>query len=133
MESNSKPLLEPYWVSLGVNKSPTPKTVRSFNEIVCQAIDETLEELIGSRVEGLYVHLKYKFGVDRNELPYRIDTLCSVLEGAFGVKGARVIERKVAKNLYEKIFLPFDDQQGLRLEDFLKLAKETISRDNYYV
>ena len=111
-----------------------PETVRSFNEIVCQAIDKTLEELLGSKVvEAVYVHLKYKFGVDRNELPYRIDTLCSVLEGAFGVRGARMIERKVAKNLYDRIFMPFDDQQGLRLEGFLKLAKETINRDSYYV
>ena len=101
--------------------------VRNFNEIVCQAIDKTLEELMGPKVvEAVYVHLKYKFGVERNELPYRIDTVCSVLERAFGVKGARVIERKVAKNLYDRILLPFNDQQGLTLEDFLKLAKESI-------
>jgi hypothetical protein len=108
--------------------------VRNFNEIVCQAIDKTLEQLIGSKaVEAVYVHLKYKYGVDRNELPYRIDTLCLVLENAFGVKGSHVIQRKVAKNLYGRILLPFDDEQGLTLQDFLHLAKETVSRDNFYI
>ena len=108
--------------------------VRSFNEIVCQAIDQTLTELVGSKAgESVYVHLKYKFGVDRTELPYRIDTICSVLEQVFGIKGRRVIERKVAKNLYDRIFLPFDDQLGLTLEEFINQAKETIRRDNYYV
>ena len=111
-----------------------PQSVRSFNEIVCQAIGETLEDLLGSKVvEAVYVHLRDNFGIDRNELPYRIETLCSILEDVFGVKGAHVIERKVAKKLYAKILLPFDEQQGLTLEDFIKLAKETVSRDSYYV
>ena len=108
--------------------------VRCFNEIVCQAIDKTLEDLLGPKVvESLYVHLGKRFGVDRNELPYRIDTVCSVLEDLFGVKGAHVIERKIAKNLYDKILLPFDDEQGSRLEDFIESAKETISADTFYV
>lgn len=108
---------------------------RSFNEIVCQAIDETLNEFVGPRVtEAVYMHLKYKFGVDRNELPYRIDTICLILERTFGVKGAHVIERRAARNFYGRILLPFNDQLGVTLEDFLKVAKATVAnRDNYYV
>jgi len=114
--------------------SLAPKPVRRFNEIVCLAIDQTLEDLLGEKaVESVYLHLRYKFGVDRTELPYRVETLCSVLEAVFGVKGRYVIERKVAKNLYDKIFLPFDGEQGLTLRDYLKLAKETISHDSFYV
>jgi len=111
------------------------RPVRSFNEIVCQAIDETLKEFVGPRVtEAVYMHLKYKFGVDRDELPYRIDTICLILERTFGVKGAHAIERMAAKNFYGRILLPFNDEQGSTLEDFLKVAKETVvSRDNYYV
>jgi len=113
---------------------PSLRAVRGFNEIVCQAIDKTLEELVGPEVvKSLYRHLSARFGVDRNELPYRINTICSVLEATFGVKGARLIERKVAKNLYDKLLLPFNDEQGLTLEDFLTLAKRIISNDNYYV
>jgi len=113
---------------------PSSRPVRSFNEIVCQAIDKALEELLGPEaVKSVYVHLSERFGVDRNELPYRIDTICSVLDSVFGVKGARLIERKVAKNLYDKLFLPFNDEQGYGLEDFLAAARHTISADNYYV
>ena len=140
MKQKTKTLLEPHWVPIEFNKSiedtsqlPAPESVRSFNEIVCQAIDETLKELVGSRAEAVYLHLKYKFGVDRNELPYRIDTLCYVLEYAFGVKAAHVVERRVVKKLFYRIRLPFNDQEGLTLGDFLKLAKETISSDNRYV
>jgi len=113
---------------------PSLKPVRSFNEIVCQAIDKTVEELLGQKVvEPFYVHLSERFGVDRDELPYRIDTVCSVLEDLFGVKGAHVIERKIAKHLYDKILLPFDDKQGSTLEDYLELAKRTVSADSFYV
>jgi hypothetical protein len=109
------------------------KPVRSFNEIMCQAIDQTLEELLGSKVvEAVYTLLDQKFGVDRSELPYRVDTIRMLLEGSFGVKGAHVIERKVAKNLYDRLLLPFNEEQGLTLADFVKLAKESISRDSYY-
>ena len=108
--------------------------LRSFNEIVCQSIDKTLESLLGSKAaDALYVHLRERFGVDRNELPYRIETISSVLESVFGIKGASVIERKVARNLFGKILLPFNDEQGSRLEDFVKIAKETVSRDSHYV
>lgn len=110
------------------------RAVRSFNEIVCQAIDKALEELLGPEaVKSVYVHLSERFGVDRNELPYRIDTICSVLDNVFGVKGARLIERKVAKNLYDKLFLTLNDEQGYGLEDFLAEARRTISADNFYV
>jgi hypothetical protein len=110
-----------------------PETV-SFNEIVCQAIDRTLEDLLGSKVvEVVYRYLKANFGVDRNELPYRIDTVCLVLRTVFGVKAAHTIERKVARNLFDKILLPFNDEEGATLEEFLKIAKETVSRDNHYV
>ena len=72
--------------------------VRGFNEIVCQTIDETLEEALGPKpLEAVYVHLKYKFGINREELPYRIDTLCSVLEFAFGIKEARALQRKMRR------------------------------------
>jgi hypothetical protein len=114
--------------------SSDTKPVRSFNEIVCQAIDQTLEELLGPKaVEAIYVLLNRKFGVDRNELPYRVPTIRFILEDMFGVKGMHVIERKVAKNLYDRLLLPFNDEQGLTLEDYLKLCKETISHDSYYV
>jgi len=100
---------------------------------MCQAIDQTLEELLGSKVvEAVYTLLDQKFGVDRSELPYRVDTIRMLLEGSFGVKGAHVIERKVAKNLYDRLLLPFNEEQGLTLADFVKLAKESISRDSYY-
>ena len=112
----------------------SPEAVRSFNEIVCQAIDKTLEDLLGSNVvDVVYAYLRDRFGVDRNELPYRIDTVTSVLETVFGVKAARVIERRVAKNLFDRILLPFNEDQGVTLEDFLNVAKETVSRDNHYV
>jgi len=89
---------------------------------------------LGSKVvEVVYAYLKANYGVDRNELPYRVDTICSVLQTVFGVKAAHVIERKVAKNLFDRILLPFNEDQGVTLEDFLNVAKEKISRDDYYI
>ena len=122
--------MEPESVELGSRTSSS----RSFNEIVCQSVDKTLEELLGPRVlPVLYKYLGDKFGVSRDELPYRIDTISAVLENTFGVKGASVVEWKVAKSLYDKILLSFDNEQHLRLKDYITIARETISSDSYYV
>jgi len=121
-------------IEVGSTTSRRLPTVRAFNDIVCEAIDKTLEDLLGSQVmESFYAHLRDRFGVGRDELPYRIDTISMVLENVFGVQGASVIERKVAKNLYDKILVPFNDEQGTRLDQFLRRAKEIVSRDSYYV
>jgi len=123
-------IMEPETVEIG-SRTSSP---RSFNEIVCRSIDRTLEELLGPKaLSTLYEYLGDKFGVGRDELPYRVDTISAVLENVFGIKGASVVEWKVAKNLYDEILLSFDDEQHLRLKDYITIAKETVSRDTYYV
>jgi len=113
--------------------SRTPSR-RSFNWIMCRSIDKTLKELLGPKaLPALYKYLGDKFGISRDELPYRIDTISAVLENVFGIKGASVVEWKMAKNLYDEILLSFDNEQHLRLKDYIKIARETISRDSYYV
>ena len=52
----------------------------------------TRYEVLGATVlDGLYAALKSKYDITRDELPYRTETMYQILEGAFGVFGAKTI------------------------------------------
>jgi len=110
-----------------------PEPVRDFNALVYQAIDRTLEELIGSKAgEAVLQELRGRLDADQDQLPNRIDVVCSALEGAFGTKGTQAIEWMMLKHVYDKIQLPMQVKEQLTFEDFLKLAKQRLNRDQYY-
>ena len=110
-----------------------PEATKDFNALVYQAIDRTLEELIGSKAgEAVLQELKGRLDADQDQLPNRIDVVCSALEGAFGAKGTQAVEWMMLKHVYDRIQLPIDVKQGLTFEDFLKLAKQRLNRDQYY-
>lgn len=103
--------------------------VKQFNEILCQLIDETLAEPLGSKVlEPVYNHLSEHFSVNRDELPYRLETMYAILDELFGVKGARMIERQIAKRLCAKFNIPFLDIPNWTLEMYVEKAKEAGRR-----
>jgi len=114
-------------------RASAPEATRDFNALVYQAIDRTLEELIGSKAGGAVLQqLRGRLDGDQDQLPNRIDVVCSALEGAFGAKGTQAVEWMMLKHVYDRIQLPIDVKQGLTFEDFLKLAKQRLNRDQYY-
>ncbi len=99
--------------------------VKHFNEILCQSTDETLAEPLGSKVlESLYNHLNEHFSVNRDELPYRLETMYAILDELFGVKGARTIGPQIAKRLCAKFNILFLDTPNCTLEMYVEKAKE---------
>jgi hypothetical protein len=105
---------------------PSPE-IRVFNATVCQAIDQTVEELMGTQVlKSLYKLLSDKYDIDRDELPYRLETMYLVLESVFGMRGARTIGKRIAQKLYKKVDLSFIDQPECALEDYITQAKQRL-------
>jgi hypothetical protein len=101
---------------------------KNFNEVLCQSIDETITEIVGTNVlKSLYNHLNKHYSVTREELPYRLDTMYTVLDQVFGVRGARTIGRQIAKRLCAKFKIPFLDTPDCTLEMYIEKAKKASS------
>jgi hypothetical protein len=97
---------------------------QEFNELFCQAFDESVSGLLGSTVlTSLYAVLQKKYLIDRDELPYRMETVYSILDSVFAVKGSRTIEKSIIRRFYDKLGIPFSDFDGRTLKDYVDAAK----------
>jgi len=102
-------------------------SARDFNDILCSAIDDTIVEVLGHRVlDTLYEVLRSKYGVTRDELPYRTETIYQILENTFAVRGAKTIGTHIAQKLYTKLGLTFHNHDGYTLLDYVEEAKAKL-------
>jgi hypothetical protein len=77
---------------------------KDFEQILFEAIDETLSNLGESVKTAIYFHLKASFKIKKQEIPYRLGDFSDALERIFGL-GARILEISFMKNLHSKIGL----------------------------
>jgi hypothetical protein len=100
---------------------------QEFNKLFCQAIDQSITELVGSSVlSSLYDALEKYYSVNRDELPYRLETVYSVLEIFFGVKDVHAIEKRIIRRLYDILEFPFTNIVGYTLEDYVEAVRKEI-------
>jgi hypothetical protein len=79
-----------------------PKQVKSFDQVLLEAIDEALSSLGESVKTSIYFHLEDLFKINRSEIPNRLSDFSSALEQIFGL-GARSLEILFMKNLHAKV------------------------------
>ena len=75
---------------------------KDFEQILFEAIDETLSNLGESVKTSIYFHLEETFNIKRREIPLRINDFSNALERIFGI-GARHLEILFMKNLHAKV------------------------------
>ena len=98
-----------------------------FNDVFCEAIDEVITELLGPSVLGsLYTALQTHHDINRDELPYRLETVNSVLKQTFGVQSTNIIGMRVIYRLYKKLNLELVTQSDFNLIDYIKMAKSML-------
>lgn len=111
------------------NWAPRLPLTADFTGQIVLAIDDTVRELLGQKIlDALHQHVKTHYDIGPEELPYRLDTLYDVLENVFGVFGAKTIGHQVAKNLYVRLGLRFEDTENYTLHDYIEQAKRTLSK-----
>jgi H2-forming N5,N10-methylenetetrahydromethanopterin dehydrogenase-like enzyme len=89
-----------------------------------ESVDETMTALLSRRVvDALYVNLETVHSIPRDEIPYKIETLCSTLQKIFGSSGMSTISRAIARKLFIKLGLTFPDGPPRTLPDYLEEAK----------
>jgi hypothetical protein len=96
---------------------------REFDDVLVETIDETLTALFSREVvDALYVHLQKAHSVSKDEVPRRLETLCSALEKTFG-PGGKIICKAIARKFYAKLGLTFFDNPGRTLIEYVEEAK----------
>ena len=99
-----------------------------FNRLLSAAIEDTIQEFLGPSIQGaLESELKTKYDISNEELPYRLETVYNILESRFGVVGAETLGPSIAKTLYAKLGLPFQNHDGYSLPQYIRTAKSTLS------
>ncbi|MGO8805025.1 MAG: hypothetical protein ACLQO7_00260 [Candidatus Bathyarchaeia archaeon] len=76
-----------------------PETI--FKNAVAHAIDDVLSDLGNINKQAIYRHLKNNYGINENEIPYKIEDFASAIEQIFG-SVAKLIEIKIIERLHAK-------------------------------
>lgn len=99
----------------------------TFQELLLQAIDESLASLGESVKHAIYFHLEKKFKIAKKDIPNNLAAFNGGLEKIFGI-GANYIEILIMKRLYEAVGQPFDWQVGKEFAfvDYVNASEESF-------
>lgn len=91
--------------------------------LVLRAIDEGAEILGDEPVKrAFYYHVEKRTRMKREEIPNNLGLFHKALIGLFD-QGAEILERRMAKILFEKLGLEFDFYKGWTFADYVKRAE----------
>jgi hypothetical protein len=100
-----------------------------FNEIVSHCVKEGLTEALGRIiVDALFDQMYEHYDITLENLPNRLDTFFSVLEGAFGRKASQVLNRVIARKLYANLSLEFDEGTTKGLPEHVEEIRKKLSK-----
>ncbi|HUK26846.1 MAG TPA: hypothetical protein VLV31_00365 [Candidatus Acidoferrales bacterium] len=93
--------------------------VKDFNREMATALGSVLTVLLGSAViDTIHSHVKECHSIAIEEIPYRPNTVMSVMEDLFSITGTITIGNAVAKRLFQNYGLDFVDKFGYDLPDY---------------
>ncbi len=82
----------------------------NFSKILLAAVEESLSSLGDSPKQAILFHLENSFKIKKEQIPANLTEFTKALEGIFG-PGASYLEKLIAKSLYEKLGIEFDDNE----------------------
>jgi hypothetical protein len=95
-----------------------------------ESIDETIICLLSREVvDALYLNLQTVHSISRDEVPCKLETLCSTLEKLFGTNGATTICKAIARKLYAKLGLTFINNPSLTLLEYVEEANMRVQEE----
>jgi hypothetical protein len=93
-----------------------PELPKDFSKEVKSALEMIIVGLTGPSVlVSLHRHLKDRYGITPDEIPYRLNTVFRAVESVFGVAGTNTIARATAKRLFQNYGLEFSQVSGYDL------------------
>ena len=102
---------------------------KTLDDLICEAIDEVLTDLIGSKPkEAVYDYLERNRALSRDRIPKNLPEFVELLESTFG-RGSRTICKVIARRLFEKLGWEFTEIRGFELPDYIEAARARIARE----
>jgi len=99
------------------------KVSERFDSAVLEAVDYGLAVLGETVRQAIYSHIGMKYQVKREEIPEKLDVFCRASGGLFGA-GAKVVEKLIARRLYSKLGLSFEEHENWTLVEYVNHAKK---------
>ena len=95
-----------------------------LNALLAESIEETLTTLLSWKVfEALYLYLQDVHSIPADEVPCKLEILCSTLTALFGPSGSRTICKAIARKLFTKLGLTFSGNPERTLPEYVGDAK----------
>ena len=92
-------------------------------DALLRAVDQGL--LVPGQIvrAAIYERIERSYPLRRDEIPGKLETFHNALQDLLGV-GAKVMEKLIAKNLYNTLGLDFTEHQNWTLVDYVNHAKK---------
>lgn len=104
---------------------------KQISSSLIKSLDEALMILGDEDVVSSFYRFLEKRGIKKEDIPNNLDTFHLFLLDLFG-DGTRVLEKRVAKNLYRHLRIAFEPNETWSLTDYLRHANQCIqSRKNW--
>jgi len=111
--------IEINWTILQENKKKPCKS--NMEATLLSAVDESLSSFGDSFKQVIYFQLANTYHIKKHEIPDKIDEFADAIEEIFGI-GAKLIEMKIIKALYEKVagFTYIADKEDLIFTEYIE-------------
>jgi hypothetical protein len=95
----------------------------AFREVLLQAIDDAL--LVPGEIvrAAIYDRVERSYQIRREEIPEKLELFHKALRDLLAA-GGEVLERLIAKNLYRRLDLSFNQHENWTLLDYVDEAKK---------
>lgn len=95
--ANNEPTIE-----LNLNIDKIEAHAINFDESFLEAVDDAFSMLGSQSKELMYQYLENKCGVDKENIPNKVEAFSEAIESIFG-QSARLLEIKIMRTLYKKV------------------------------
>ncbi|MEM2123260.1 MAG: hypothetical protein QXE79_06450 [Candidatus Bathyarchaeia archaeon] len=100
-------------------------SLEEFHSILLEAVDEGLLALGESVRQAIYRHMDKRYSIRREELPDKAGEFAIALRDMLGA-GSEVLLRFMARRLYIKLKLGYEEKPGWGFLDYVNHAKKVL-------
>lgn len=97
----------------------------NIRKILLEAVEEGLSSLGDSPKQAIFFHLETSFEISKDNIPANMTEFSKALEKIFG-PGAVYLEKLIAKRLYEKLGLEFQEAENWDFLEHIHNARERL-------
>ncbi len=97
----------------------------NLRKILLEAVEEGLSSLGDSPKQAIFFHLEDFFEISKDKIPTNLTEFAEALEKIFG-PGANFLEKLIAKRLYEKLGLKFDEIENRNLLEYVNDVEKRL-------